>query len=200
MIGARRRLKLGELPTDTVALARFLVGKTLVRDAPEGRTSGRIVECEAYVPGDASGHAYVGETDRNRSLFKRRGHAYVYFIYGMHWCVNVSAETPGVGAGVLLRALEPLEGIELMRDRRGVRRLNDLARGPGRLAQAMAIDRSLDGIDLCVRNPLWLASEVRPPGRVVASVRIGISKEMHRPLRFYEAGNPHVSGPPALRG
>ena len=200
MIGARRRLKLGELPTDTVALARFLVGKTLVRDAPEGRTSGRIVECEAYVPGDASGHAYVGETDRNRSLFKRRGHAYVYFIYGMHYCVNVSAETPGVGAGVLLRALEPIEGIDIMRNRRGVRRLNDLARGPGRLAQAMAIDRSLDGIDLCVRNPLWLASEVRRPGRIVASVRIGISKEMHRPLRFYEAGNPHVSGPPVLRG
>jgi DNA-3-methyladenine glycosylase len=195
-----RRLKLSELPTDTVALARFLMGKTLVRDAPEGRTSGRIVECEAYVPGDASGHAYVGETDRNRSLFKRRGHAYVYFIYGMHYCVNVSAETPGVGAGVLLRALEPIEGIDIMRERRGVRRLNDLTRGPGRLAQAMAIDRSLDGIDLCMRNPLWLGSEVRPPGRIVTSVRIGISKEMHRPLRFYEAGNPHVSGPPALRG
>ena len=195
-----RRLKRAELPVETKALARFLMGKTLVRDAPEGRTSGRIVEVEAYVPGDASGHAYVGETDRNRSLFKRRGHAYVYFIYGMHYCVNVSAETPGVGAGVLLRALEPIEGIDIMRNRRGVRRLNDLTRGPGRLAQAMAIDRSLDGIDLCVRNPLWLASEVRRPGRIVASVRIGISKEMHRPLRFYEAGNPHVSGPPALRG
>ena len=200
MIGARRRLKLGELPTDTVALARFLVGKTLVRDAPEGRTSGRIVECEAYVPGDASGHAYVGETDRNRSLFKRRGHAYVYFIYGMHYCVNVSAETPGVGAGVLLRALEPVDGIDIMRNRRGVMRLDDLTRGPGRLAQAMAIDRSLDGIDLCARSSLWLASEVRTPGRIVTSVRIGISKETERPLRFYEAGNPHVSGPRALRG
>ena len=194
-----RRLRLSELPHDTVALARFLIGKTLVRDAPEGRTSGRIVECEAYVPGDASGHAYVGETDRNRSLFKRRGHAYVYFIYGMHYCVNVAAETAGVGAGVLLRALEPLEGVELMRKRRGIHRFNDLTRGPGRLAEAMAIDRALDGVDLCVRSPLWLGTAMREPGRIVTSVRIGISKEMHRPLRFYESGNPHVSGPPALR-
>lgn len=195
-----RRLRLGELPYDTATLAQFLIGKTLVRDAAEGRTSGRIVECEAYVPGDASGHAYVGETERNRSLFLRRGHAYVYFIYGMHFCVNVSAETPGVGAGVLLRALEPIEGVEIMRKRRGVRRLNDLARGPGRLAEAMAIDRSLDGVDLCVRSPLWLGTEVRPAGKIVTTVRIGISKEMHRPLRFCEAGNPHVSGPRALRG
>ena len=127
-----------------------------MRDAPEGRTSGRIVECEAYVPGDASGHAYVGETDRNRSLFLRRGHAYVYFIYGMHYCVNVSAETPGVGAGVLLRALEPIEGVDIMRERRGVHRLNDLTRGPGRLAEAMAIDRSLDGVDLCARSRFGL--------------------------------------------
>jgi DNA-3-methyladenine glycosylase len=195
-----RRLRLGELPRDTVTLARFLIGKTLVRDAPEGRTSGRIVECEAYVPGDAAGHAYVGETDRNRTLFMRRGHAYVYFIYGIHFCVNVAAETPGVGAGVLLRALEPLEGVEIMRTRRGLHRLTDLTRGPGRLAEAMAIDRSLDGVDLCKRSPLWLGTAVRPAGRIGTSVRIGISKEMHRPLRFYEAGNPHVSGPKALRG
>ena len=87
-----------------------------------------------------------------------------------------------------------------MRERRGVHRFNDLTRGPGRLAEAMAIDRSLDGLDLCARGPLWLATEVRPPGRIVTTVRIGISKEMQRPLRFYEAGNPHVSGPRALRG
>ena len=194
-----RRLKRSELPVETEALARYLIGKTLVRDTPEGRTSGRIVEVEAYVPGDASGHAYIGETDRNRSLFLRRGHAYVYFIYGMHYCVNVSGERPGVGAGVLLRALEPLEGVEIMRVRRGAQRLTDLARGPGRLAQAMQIDRSLDGIDLCARGPLWLADQVRAPGRIASSVRIGISKETARLLRFYEAGNPHVSGTAALR-
>lgn len=194
-----RRLRRGDLPYDTQALARYLIGKTLVRDAPEGRTSGRIVEVEAYVPGDASGHAFVGETARNRSLFLRRGHAYVYFIYGMHFCVNVSAETPRVGAGVLVRALEPVEGIEIMRARRAVHRLTDLARGPGRVAQAMAIDRSLDGVDLCAAGPLWLGSELRAAGRIATSVRIGISKEMHRPLRFYEVGNPHVSGGKALR-
>jgi len=194
-----RRLKRADLPVDTPTLARFLIGKTLVRDAPEGRTSGRIVEVEAYVPGDASGHAYTGESDRNRSLFLRRGHAYVYFIYGMHFCVNVSGERPGIGAGVLLRALEPIDGVAIMQARRCAHRTVDLARGPGRLAQAMAVDRRLDGIDLCSRSPLWLASEVRPPGRVATSPRIGISKETTRLLRFYEAGNPHVSGPPALR-
>jgi len=194
-----RRLKRAELPVDTASLARFLIGKTLVRDAPEGRTSGRIVEAEAYVPGDASGHAYVGETDRNRSLFLRRGHAYVYFIYGMHFCVNVSGERPGIGAGVLLRALEPIEGVAIMHARRGARRVTDLARGPGRLAEAMKIDRRLDGLDVCSRSPLWLAAEVRAPGRVTTSVRIGISKETTRLLRFYESGNPHISGPPALR-
>src|SRR4029077_5441312 len=124
-----RRLKRAELPIDTASLARFLIGKTLVRDVPEGRTCGRIVEAEAYGPGDASGHAYVGETDRNRSLFLRRGHAYVYFIYSMHFCVNVSGERPGIGAGVLLRALEPIEGVAIMAARRRRPRPN---RPPGR--------------------------------------------------------------------
>jgi DNA-3-methyladenine glycosylase len=194
-----QRLKRADLPIDTETLARFLIGKSLVRDAPEGRTSGRIVEAEAYVPGDASGHAYVGETNRNRSLFLRRGHAYVYLIYGIHFCVNVSSERRGIGAGVLLRALEPIEGASIMQARRGVHRAVDLARGPGRLAEAMAIDGRLDGIDLCSHSPLWLASEVRRPGRVATSVRIGISRETSRLLRFYEAGNPHISGPRALR-
>ncbi len=194
-----RRLRRVELPVDTETLARYLIGKTLVRDAPEGRTAGRIVETEAYVPGDASGHAYIGRTDRNRSLFLRRGHAYVYFIYGVHFCVNVSGDRPGIGAGALLRALEPIEGIELMQQRRGTQRLVDLARGPGRLGEAMDIDRRLDGTDLCAAGPLWLADAVRPVGSIKASVRIGISKETARLLRFYEAGNPHVSGSGALR-
>lgn len=194
-----RRLKRAELPVDSVALAQFLIGKTLVRDADAGRTSGRIVEVEAYVPGDASGHAYIGETNRNRSLFLRRGHAYVYFIYGMHFSVNVTSEVAGTGAGVLLRALDPIEGIGIMQARRGVHRLTDLARGPGRLAKAMAIDRELDGLDLCSPGPLWLATEVATAGRIATSVRIGISKETARLLRFYEAGNPHVSGSGSLR-
>ena len=109
-----RRLPRSALPADTAELARYLIGKTLVHDTEEGRTSGRIVETEAYVVGDAAGHAYRGQTQRNRSLFLRRGHAYVYFIYGVSYLLNVSSEEAGIGAGVLLRALEPLEGIEIM--------------------------------------------------------------------------------------
>src|SRR5689334_25124142 len=123
-----------ELPIDTARLARYLLGKTLVRELPEGVASGRIVETEAYVVGDAAGHAYRGMTPRNRSLFLERGHAYVYLAYGSSYLLNVSSETPGIGTGVLIRALEPLEGIAIMRRNRGVERVRDLARGPGRLA------------------------------------------------------------------
>src|SRR6516225_5854668 len=127
-----------ELPVDTVALARYLIGKLLVRELPEGMASGRIVETEAYVVGDAAGHAYRGMTPRNRSLFLERGHAYVYLAYGVSYMLNVSSETPGIGAGVLIRALEPLDGVAIMRRNRGVERLRDLARGPGRLAAALS--------------------------------------------------------------
>ncbi len=131
-----------ELPIDTVSLARYLIGKLLVRELPEGVASGRIVETEAYVVGDAAGHAYRGMTRRNRSLFLERGHAYIYLAYGSSYMLNVSSETPGIGAGVLIRALEPLEGIPIMRLNRGVERLRDLARGPGRLTAALRVDLS----------------------------------------------------------
>ena len=183
-----------DLPVDTAALARFLIGKLLVRELPEGGASGRIVETEAYVIGDAAGHAYGGMTPRNRSLFLERGHAYVYLSYGISWMLNVSSETEGIGAGVLIRALEPLEGVAIMGQNRGTERLLDLARGPGRLAQALRIDRSLDGLDLCRRGPLWLAHSDSEPGEVGQSVRIGISREADRVLRFYLRGSPFVSG------
>src|SRR5262249_35412666 len=131
----------------------------------------------------------------NRALFLRRGHAYVYFIYGVCYLLNVSSERAGVGAGVLLRALEPLTGIELMQKRRETERLRDLARGPGRLAVAMGVGLREDGVDLCARGPLWLGTETRPRGDIGVSVRIGITKEAHRPLRFFELGNRFVSGP-----
>jgi DNA-3-methyladenine glycosylase len=127
-VRSARRLRRRALPSDTVELARYLIGKTLVHDTPEGRTSGRIVETEAYLIGDAACHAFRGETARNRSLFLRRGHAYVYFVYGCWFAVNVSAESPGIGAGVLLRALEPLAGIDRMRHNRGEVALHDVAR------------------------------------------------------------------------
>src|SRR5689334_9155173 len=188
-----RPLRREELPRATVALARYLIGKVLVREDSSGRASGRIVETEAYPPGDASGHAFRGPTARNRALYLQRGHAYVYFIYGSSYMCNVTSEAAGIGAGVLLRALEPLDGIPLMTLRRGTSRLVDLARGPGRLATAMGIDRQCDGIDLCVAGELWLAAAPRPRGAISCSVRVGITREVDRPLRFYEDGNPFVS-------
>lgn len=193
-----RRLRRGELPVDTTALAQFLIGKTLVRDHPDGRMTGRIVETEAYVVGDAACHAFRGPTARNRTLFLERGHAYVYFIYGCWHALNVSGEVAGVGAGVLVRAIEPVEGIDLMRTRRSVHREVDLARGPGRLATALDIDRRLNGADLCAPGPLWLANPVRPAGRIGRSRRIGLSRETERKLRFFERDNPYVSGPRSM--
>ncbi len=193
-----RPLARAELPIDTAALARYLIGKMVVRELPEGIVSGRIVETEAYVVGDAAGHAYRGMTPRNRSLFLERGHAYVYLAYGISYMLNVSSETPGIGAGVLIRALEPLEGIPIMQRNRGIERLRDLARGPGRLAAALRIDRSLDGLDLCRKGPLWLARGDHEPGEIGQSIRIGISKDADRLLRFYLRGSPFVSGPRSL--
>jgi DNA-3-methyladenine glycosylase len=190
-----RRLSRASLPSDTAELARYLIGKTLVRSTGRNRISGRIVETEAYPPGDRSGHAYRGRTARNQSLFLDRGFAYVYFVYGTSYMLNVSAEEPGVGAGVLLRAIEPLEGINLMKRLRKTDKLRDLARGPGRLAAALQIDQRLDGVDLCANGPLWLGTAVRETARVSTTVRIGITREMSRPLRFFEAGSPFVSGP-----
>lgn len=193
-----RRLRRPELPDDTVELARFLIGKVLVRDHADGRTSGRIVETEAYPVGDAAGHAFIGRTASNQSLFLGKGHAYIYFIYGTSYMCNVSSERRGIGAGVLLRALEPLEGIALMEERRGTTRLTELAKGPGRLAVAMAIDRACDGIDLCAAGPLWLGTDTQRARRPSRSVRIGITKEADRLLRFYERGSAYISGPRKL--
>lgn len=197
-VGRLRRLRRSELPEDTVDLARFLVGKVLVRDHRGDRTSGLIVETEAYPIGDAAGHAFIGLTESNRSLFLAKGHAYIYFIYGTSYMCNVAFERRGVGAGVLLRALEPLEGTSIMQLRRGMTGLIELAKGPGRLAAAMAIDRECDGIDLCSAGPLWLGVDERNSVRPSRSVRIGLTKEATRLLRFYERGSVYVSGPRKL--
>jgi len=187
-----------ELPVDTVALARFLIGKVVVRETSEGVVSGAVVETEAYVVGDAAGHAFRGPTPRTRSLFLEPGHAYIYLNYGTSWMLNVSSEAAGTGAGVLIRALEPLEGIAIMQRNRGTGRLRDLARGPGRLAQALRIEAWADGLDLCREGPLWLAHGDGEAGEIGQSPRIGISKEADRLLRFYRRGSPFVSGPRAL--
>jgi len=194
-----RRLRRSELPVNTVKLARHLIGKTLVHDSPKGRVSGRIVETEAYPIGDAAGHAFGGETPSRRSLFLDRGRSYVYFTYGSCFMMNVSSERAGIGAGVLLRALEPVEGIALMERHRGTQRLADLTRGPGRLAKAMDIDKRYDGLDLCAEGPLWLGAPLKRVGAIGVSVRIGITREVHQLYRFYERGNPFVSGLKRLR-
>lgn len=204
-----RRMRRAELPCDTLDLARFLIGKIVVHDLPEGRLSGRIVEAEGYPPGDPAGHHFRGPTKRNRSLFLRHGHVYVFFNYGMHFMLNVSSEKAGIGGGVLIRAVEPLEGIELMQRHRKTKRLVDLARGPGRLAEAFRIDRSLDGLDLFAKGPLWLGlvkpgmpAQHGPIAEIVVktTVRIGITHWAEKLFRFYEQGSPFVSGPKRLLG
>jgi DNA-3-methyladenine glycosylase len=197
--GRLRRLRRAELPLDTIELARYLVGKTVVHNLPHARLSGRIVETEAYPVGDAAGHAFSGETRRNRSLFLRRGHAYIYFAYGSSYMLNVTSEKPGVGGGVLVRALEPLDGIELMKQSRGTSRMLDLTRGPGRLAQAMQLHARFDGVDLCAAGPLWLGTATVSVTEICSTTRIGITREVERKLRFYESGNAFVSGPKRLR-
>jgi len=201
-----RRLPRTALPADTVALARFLIGKVVVRELSGARLIGRIVETEAYPQRDPAAHHFRGLTLRNHSMFLRRGHAYVYFSYGNHFMLNVSAEIEGIGGGVLIRALEPLEGMDQMQRHRKVDRVRDLARGPGRLASALRIDRSLDGVDLCAPGPLWLGAiqgtreNISAPGnlRLGRTPRIGISRAAERLLRFYERGSLFVSGPRSL--
>lgn len=193
-----RVLDRAELPVDTAQLARFLIGKIVVRKLTEGVVAGRIVETEAYPIGDPAGHAYRGKTPRNQALFLERGHAYVYLAYGSSFMLNVSSEEPGVGAGVLIRAIEPTHGIDIMERRRGTARLRDLARGPGRLCAALSIDRRLDGLDLCQIGALWLGTDAQIAGEIGQGKRIGITRAAESPLRFYVRNNRFVSGPRAL--
>jgi DNA-3-methyladenine glycosylase len=188
-----RRLKRKELPSDTVAMAKFLIGCMLVHDVDGERLAGRIVETEAYLTGDAASHAYRGLTKRNPSMFLARGHAYIYISYGVWPMLNVSSMEKGVGEAVLIRALEPLEGIEAMR-RSERERVLDIARGPGRLTRAMRVTLAHDGVDLCGTGPLFLGAPLRHTAPISVSTRIGISKDADRKLRFFEQGSPFVSG------
>jgi DNA-3-methyladenine glycosylase len=188
------RLRPADLPVETEALARALLGCVLVRDSEDGVTAGRIVETEAYLDGDPACHAFSGKTARNATLFGPPHRAYVYQIYGTSYCFNLSSEADGTGAGVLVRALEPIEGLALMQQRRATANARDLCRGPGRLCRALGIDRSMDGIDLFSHPNLWLAADEVGALRVRRSPRIGVTRAADRRLRFYAAGNPYVSG------
>src|SRR5215469_622148 len=161
-----RRLSRASLPSDTVELARFLIGKTIVRNAGRNRISGRIVETEAYPPGDRSGHAYRGRTASDQCLLLDKGFAYVYFIYGRSYVLNVSSEEPGIGAGVLLRAIEPLEGIDLMKRLRKTDKLTGFGERAGVPCGCIA-NRPAAGWNrpLCPRSALAWRSDSRDPAR-----------------------------------
>jgi len=188
----------------TVALARALIGVFLVHDGPEGRRAGRIVETEAY-PGtrDPASHSFRGQTARNQNMFGPPGTLYVYFIYGMHHCANVVSAPEGVGEAVLLRALEPVEGVASMVASRGAVPLRDLCRGPGRLSKAMGLGPERNGVSL-LAPPLFLAPRNAYPGyparpRIEVGPRIGIRLHRDAPWRFWEAENRFVSGPGSRR-
>jgi DNA-3-methyladenine glycosylase len=174
-----------------VDVARDLIGCTLLH----GGVGGRIVETEAYHPTEPASHGFVGKTARNEVLFGGPGFAYVYFSYGVHSLFNAVCESEGVGAGVLIRALQPTHGIEEMRARRGVERDRDLCSGPGKLAQALDIQLGDNGSSL-VDGSIGIAAPTATdaPYEIVASSRIGITKAVELDWRFYAAGVEHVSG------
>jgi DNA-3-methyladenine glycosylase len=208
MTAAAARLSRRFYRRDAVTLARALLGRRLVRWLDGRRLAGRIVETEAYLgERDRAAHTYNGRrTLRNQSMWGPAGHAYVYFTYGMHHCVNVVADDPGVPTAVLIRALEPTEGAAIMRARRAgrvpIERLReiDLCSGPAKLTQALAIDRELDGADLVDGDRLWVEGRRGvAAGRIVAAPRVGVSYAgawARTPLRFCLSGSRHVSAPP----
>jgi len=180
-------------------VARDLLGLVLVRREAAATLAGRIVEVEAYVGvNDRASHAWRGKTARNAAMFGPPGHAYVYFTYGMHWCLNLVTDAEGVPAAVLLRAIEPLEGIELMRARRPKARKDaQLTSGPARLCQAFGIDGSFNGADLCAPDAsLYVEDRGLGHGPIVAAPRVGVDyagKWAREPFRFYDAASPFVS-------
>jgi DNA-3-methyladenine glycosylase len=186
-----------KLPQDFYARSVHEVARDLIGcSVRHGETAGRIVETESYHMEEPACHAFAGVTERTRTLYGEPGRAYVYFSYGMHSLLNAVAEGEGVGAAVLIRALEPLEGVDLMRERRGLQREEDLCSGPGKLTQALGIGLSLNGSSL-VAGPIEFLT--REPGacapRVVAGERIGITKAVELPWRFCDADSRHVSRP-----
>jgi DNA-3-methyladenine glycosylase len=180
----------------SLVVARALLGRTLVRETPEGPLAGLIVEVEAYGGGrDPASHAWRGETPRNRVMFGPPGHAYIYLSYGLHYCINVVTGRRGHASAVLIRALAPVAGERIMARRRGVADAHRLMRGPGCVGQALGLTLAEDGVDL-TRGPIWIVD--RPPRRdglpIRTGRRIGITRAAERPWRFYLGDHPCVSG------
>lgn len=181
-------------------VAPELLGHFLIRNTPDGPCGGAIVETEAYLVGDPASHSAPGLTNRNRVMFGHPGHAYVYLIYGFHFCVNVVCRPAGIAEAVLIRAVEATVGEKRMRTERPVNKLRELTNGPGKLCQAMNIARSLDGADLCDANSeLFIAENPelkkfrKAKGPMITTTRIGITKAAGLPLRFYLDGSEFVS-------
>ena len=205
---AAQLLKAGFFNRDPRRVARALLGKLLIRKTPHGILAGRIVETEAYLgKGDAAAHAAAGRTPRNSVLFGPPGRAYVYFIYGNHYCLNVSCLPDGVPGGVLFRALEPVAGLERMAKARGIElakktglskisSLQKISSGPGRMSEALGITRDRDNGKSLVsaRSDLRIVDDGYRVRRVLATPRIGIAKSAEQPLRYIVAGNSFVSG------
>lgn len=197
LLGSGELWRRTELEGDTLAIAPALLGCYLIRDLGDELLVGRIVETEAYLAeGDPACHTYKGQTARNRPMFGPAGHAYVYKIYGLHHCVNVVTEPAGRGSAVLIRALEPVAGIAAMEASRGVK---DLTNGPGRLCQALAIDASLNDVDLTRPGPLYLLKPGASRDEAIAtSPRIGITQGAEFPWRFFYPHSRWISkGPKA---
>jgi DNA-3-methyladenine glycosylase len=182
-------------------VAPDLLGRILVRRTQDGvKLAARIVETEAYEPDDPASHAFRGKTARNAVMFGEPGHLYVYFTYGMHFCMNVVTGRSGEGMAVLLRAAEPVGGLEEMRRRRGRSHVRELCSGPAKLCQAFGVDRSFDGTDLVQGNDLWIAEGTSVPSSlVVAGGRVGIRVGLEHAWRFTVDGDPYVSGRRATR-
>jgi DNA-3-methyladenine glycosylase len=180
-----------------MAVARELLGKWLIRRSREGLCAGRIVETEAYLAqDDPACHAYRGKNRKNATMFGPAGHLYVYSIHA-RYCLNAVTELPDVGSAVLIRAVEPTQGIDLMRRRREREDLRELSRGPARLCEAFDVDRQLDGWSLLRSTRIWIADPENGPIReeeIGISKRIGVTSAQDRELRFFVRGNPYVSG------
>jgi DNA-3-methyladenine glycosylase len=181
-------------------VAEALLGHWLIRRESDGFSGGLIVETEAYFSDDPACHAYRGQTARNAAMFGPAGRAYVYFIYGNHWCFNAVCHQEGVGEAVLVRAIEPMFGLGAMQQRRAVARPRDLTNGPAKLCAALGLNREHDGMDLCdesspvfvARNPRRTA-DIRRFGPIVRTTRVGLTKAADWPLRFYLGGSEFVS-------
>ncbi len=178
---------------DTVCVAKSLLGHYLVHRTDEGVTSGKIVETEAYLQGDPACHAFRGMTPRNEAMFGMPGKSYVYLIYGVHYCFNVVSAAEGVGEGVLVRALEPVKGISIMRARRNRKRKKYLCKGPGCLTQAMGITTEHNNTDLTGESLFIARGKGKPPENIVVTTRVGINKGVDLPLRFYIKDSPYIS-------